>query len=136
MASATATDLPAPSQSAPQSSNTSAATQFQHIKIGTRRSALAQVQARWVEAELKKVQPDRSYEICPVLAQGDKDKVTPLQILSQGENAKSLWTGELEAMLEAGELDVIQHCLKGVPFRTYHCTVKTHQCYRHAHSAT
>lgn len=59
------------------------------------------------------MQPDRTFEICPVLAQGDKDKVTPLQILSQGENAKSLWTGELEAMLATGELDLIQHCLKG-----------------------
>jgi hydroxymethylbilane synthase len=102
MASATATGLSAPSQS-----------QFPTIKIGTRRSALAQVQARWVEEKLKEVEPDRTYEICPVLAQGDKDKVTPLQILSQGENAKSLWTGELEAMLATRELDLIQHCLKG-----------------------
>ncbi|KAJ4290557.1 porphobilinogen deaminase [Kalmusia sp. IMI 367209] len=115
MASATAKDLPAPSQSAPQGTNTSASTQFSPIKIGTRRSALAQVQARWVEQELKKVHPDGTYEICPVLAQGDKDKVTPLQILSQGENAKSLWTGELEALLEDGELDMIQHCLKDMP---------------------
>jgi hydroxymethylbilane synthase len=113
MASATATGLPAPSQSASETSNTSASTQFPTIKIGTRRSALAQVQARWVEEKLKEAQPDRTYEICPVLAQGDKDKVTPLQILSQGENAKSLWTGELEAMLATGELDLIQHCLKG-----------------------
>lgn len=117
MASATATDLPTPSQSTPETSNTSASTQFSPIKIGTRRSALAQVQARWVEAELKKVHPDRTYEICPVLAQGDKDKVTPLQILSQGENAKSLWTGELEAMLAAGDLDMIQHCLKGLSIK-------------------
>lgn len=40
--------------------------------------------------------------------------MTPLQQLSQGENAKSLWTGELEAMLESGELDLIVHCLKGI----------------------
>jgi hydroxymethylbilane synthase len=33
--------------------------------------------------------------------------------LSQGENAKSLWTGELESMLEKGDLDIIVHCLKG-----------------------
>ncbi|KAF9736478.1 hypothetical protein PMIN02_006158 [Paraphaeosphaeria minitans] len=115
MASATDTSLPVPSQPAVETSTTSASTQFPTIKIGTRRSALAQVQARWVEEKLKKVQPDRAYEICPVLAQGDKDKVTPLQILSQGENAKSLWTGELEAMLATGELDLIQHCLKDMP---------------------
>jgi hydroxymethylbilane synthase len=52
--------------------------------------------------------------VCPVLVQGDRDKITPLQQLSQGENAKSLWTGELESMLEGGELDIIVHCLKGM----------------------
>ncbi|KAH7138767.1 porphobilinogen deaminase [Dendryphion nanum] len=85
------------------------------INIGTRQSALAQIQARSVEKALKDAFPDRTYNICPVLAQGDKDKVTPLQQLSQGENAKSLWTGELESMLEAGELDIIVHCLKDMP---------------------
>jgi len=113
MASATATDLQAPSQPTPAASNASVSTQFPPINIGTRRSALAQIQARWVEQALKRSHPDRAYTICPVLAQGDRDKVTPLQQLSQGENAKSLWTGELEAMLEAGELDLIVHCLKG-----------------------
>lgn len=83
------------------------------INIGTRQSALAQIQARGVEQALKDAYPNRTFKICPVLAQGDKDKVTPLQQLSQGENAKSLWTGELESMLEAEELDIIVHCLKG-----------------------
>lgn len=84
------------------------------IKIGTRRSALAQIQARAVEKQLKDAFPDRTYAVHAVLAQGDLDKITPLQQLSQGENAKSLWTGELEAMLELGELDMIVHCLKGM----------------------
>ena len=66
-----------------------------------------------MEQSLKTAFPDRTYNICAVLAQGDKDKVTPLQQLSQGENAKSLWTGELEGMLEKGELSFIVHCLKG-----------------------
>ena len=83
------------------------------INIGTRQSALAQIQARAVESALKDAFPEKSYKICPVLAQGDKDKITPLQQLSQGENAKSLWTGELESMLEAGEVDIIVHSLKG-----------------------
>jgi len=83
------------------------------INIGTRQSTLAQIQARSVESALKSAFPDRTYAICPVLAQGDKDKVTPLQQLSQGENAKSLWTGELEAMLEKGELSFTVNCLKG-----------------------
>ncbi|KAF2734496.1 porphobilinogen deaminase [Polyplosphaeria fusca] len=115
MSSATASDMPVPSQSAPQATTTLASTNFPPINIGTRRSTLAQIQAREVERALKNAYPDRTYNICPVLAQGDRDKVTPLLQLSQGENAKSLWTGELEAMLETGELDIIVHCLKDMP---------------------
>jgi hydroxymethylbilane synthase len=114
MASATATDLDAPDQSAPRTANTSVSTQFPHINIGTRNSTLALIQAHAVSRVLKDAHPDHTYNICPVVVQGDKDKTTPLQQLSQGENAKSLWTGELESMLEKGELDLIVHCLKGM----------------------
>lgn len=116
MASATAPDLQTPSGNVPQTATSSARTLFPTVNIGTRRSTLAQIQARSVEQSLKTAFPERTYNICTVLAQGDKDKVTPLQQLSQGENAKSLWTGELEAMLEQGDLDMIVHCLKGRNF--------------------
>ncbi|KAF1355875.1 porphobilinogen deaminase [Lizonia empirigonia] len=109
MASATASDLQTPSQP------TSASTQFPTVNIGTRNSALALIQANAVKQALKDANPDRTYEIKPVMVQGDKDKITPLQQLSQGENAKSLWTGELESMLEKGDLDIIVHCLKDMP---------------------
>ncbi|KAF1834710.1 porphobilinogen deaminase [Decorospora gaudefroyi] len=115
MASATVTDAPAPTTTNPQGLNTSATTQFPPINIGTRNSVLAQIQARAVESQLKKANPERTYNICPVVVQGDRDKITPLQQLSQGENAKSLWTGELESMLESGDLDIIVHCLKDMP---------------------
>ncbi|KAF1921308.1 porphobilinogen deaminase, dipyromethane cofactor binding domain-containing protein [Ampelomyces quisqualis] len=115
MASATATDLGAPAQNAPQAADTSTSTQFPHVNIGTRNSALAQIQARAVAAALKQAHPERTYNICPVVVEGDRDKITPLQQLSQGENAKSLWTGELESMLEKGDLDIIVHCLKDMP---------------------
>ncbi|KAF1846951.1 porphobilinogen deaminase [Cucurbitaria berberidis CBS 394.84] len=115
MASATATDLQAPPGPSPQAANTSTSTQFPPVNIGTRNSVLAQIQARAVEKALKDAYPDRTYNICPVVVQGDRDKITPLQQLSQGENAKSLWTGELESMLEAGDLDIIVHCLKDMP---------------------
>ncbi|KAF2264850.1 porphobilinogen deaminase [Lojkania enalia] len=115
MASVTASDLQTPSHSTPQDITKSTSTNFPPINIGTRRSVLAQIQAQSVEKALKDAYPDRTYNICPILVQGDKDKITPLQQLSQGENAKSLWTGELESMLEKGELDVIVHCLKDMP---------------------
>jgi hydroxymethylbilane synthase len=125
MASATATGLDAPTQSTPQAENTSTRTQFPPVNIGTRNSALAQIQARAVAAALKKAHPERTYNICPVVVEGDRDKITPLQQLSQGENAKSLWTGELETMLEKGDLDIIVHCLKGTLHVTMHFTAYT-----------
>lgn len=42
---------------------------------------------------------------------GDRDKTTALHAF----NAKSLWTSELEALLEASELDLIVHSLKDMP---------------------
>lgn len=114
MASATAADIQGPSEPTPEGLNTSASTQFPPVNIGTRNSVLAQIQARSVEKTLKEAYPHRTYNICPVVVQGDRDKITPLQQLSQGENAKSLWTGELESMLESGDLDIIVHCLKGM----------------------
>jgi len=114
MASATAADIQGPSHPNPEGLNTSASTQFPAVNIGTRNSVLAQIQARAVERSLKDAYPDRTFNICPVVVQGDRDKITPLQQLSQGENAKSLWTGELESMLESGDLDIIVHCLKGM----------------------
>lgn len=114
MASATASDLPTPSQSTTQGLSMSASTQFPIVNIGTRNSALALVQANAVKQALKDANPGRTFNIKPVMVQGDKDKITPLQQLSQGENAKSLWTGEMESMLEQGDLDIIVHCLKGI----------------------
>jgi hydroxymethylbilane synthase len=40
---------------------------------------------------------------------GDRDKVTALYKFGE----KSLWTGELEELLEKGEVDAIVHSLKG-----------------------
>lgn len=114
MASAAATDLQVPSYASSQAANTSVRSQLPPFNIGTRNSVLAQIQARSVEQALKDGNPHRTYNICPVVVQGDRDKVTPLQQLSQGENAKSLWTGELESMLGSGDLDIIVHCLKGM----------------------
>ena len=119
MASATASDLQTSSQPTPKGLNTSASTQFATVNIGTRNSALALVQANAVKQALKDANPDRTFEIKPVMVQGDRDKITPLQQLSQGENAKSLWTGELESMLEKGDLDIIVHCLKGMGTRPF-----------------
>lgn len=79
------------------------------LRIGTRRSNLAVVQAEGIRDSLKKIAPGRSFEIEALRTLGDKDQSTALYSFG----AKSLWTTELEEKLTSGELDVIVHCLKG-----------------------
>jgi hydroxymethylbilane synthase len=81
------------------------------IHIGTRKSALAMIQADMVLAELKKAHPETQYEIHAMSTMGDKNQVTALHEFG----AKSLWTHELEAQLLEGKLDLIVHCLKDMP---------------------
>lgn len=81
------------------------------LRIGTRRSKLAIVQAEGIRDSLQKTAPNRSYEIETLHTLGDKDKSTALYNFG----AKSLWTSELEEKLTSGQLDVIVHCLKGKP---------------------
>jgi hydroxymethylbilane synthase len=71
-----------------------AATTLPPVKIGTRKS--------W---------PDRQYEIHAMSTMGDNNQTTALHEF----NAKALWTHELEALLDKGELDLIVHSLKGIP---------------------
>ncbi|KAJ5229749.1 hypothetical protein N7489_010457 [Penicillium chrysogenum] len=81
------------------------------LRIGTRRSNLAVVQAEGIRDSLKKIAPERSYEIETLRTLGDRDQLTALYDFG----AKSLWTTELEEKLVSGELDVIVHCLKDMP---------------------
>lgn len=82
-----------------------------HINIGTRKSALAVIQAEMVLADLKKAHPEVEYEIHAMSTKGDKNQTTALHEFG----SKSLWTHELEAQLLEGKLDIIVHCLKDMP---------------------
>lgn len=104
---ATHEELPSTSSRAPLDPTITNAT----IRIGTRRSALAMVQADMVVASLKKAHPENTYEIHAMATMGDKNQVTALHEFG----AKSLWTHELEAQLLDGDLDIIVHCLKDMP---------------------
>jgi hydroxymethylbilane synthase len=81
------------------------------IHIGTRKSALAIVQAEMVLKSLEKAHPEAQYQIHAMSTMGDKNQTTPLHDFG----AKSLWTHELEAGLLEGRLDLIVHCLKDMP---------------------
>ncbi|EEU35339.1 uncharacterized protein NECHADRAFT_81309 [Fusarium vanettenii 77-13-4] len=81
------------------------------LRIGTRRSNLAMVQAEGIRDSLQKIAPDRTFEIEALKTLGDKDKSTALYSFG----AKNLWTTELEEKLTSGDIDVVVHCLKDMP---------------------
>jgi hydroxymethylbilane synthase len=70
------------------------------LRLGTRGSALALAQARWVAERLESV------EIVEVTTAGD---------LARDVGDKSRWTGALESALLAGEIDIAVHSAKDVP---------------------
>jgi hydroxymethylbilane synthase len=75
------------------------------IRVGTRGSALALAQARWVADRL----PDE-VEIVPITTSGDKHKGTvPLSL------DKSRFVKEIEEALLAGDVDLAVHSAKDVP---------------------
>ncbi|KAI3336184.1 porphobilinogen deaminase [Ustulina deusta] len=86
-------------------------TQRPLVRVGSRKSVLALLQAEWVVASLKKLHPDVDFEVRGMLSTADKDKITALYKFG----GKGLWTNELEAALVANELDVIVHCAKDMP---------------------
>lgn len=81
------------------------------VNIGTRRSALALVQAQLIQNLLRKAHPKIEFEIHAMATMGDKNQVIALNEFG----AKSLWTYELENKLLEGKLDIIVHCLKDMP---------------------
>lgn len=83
----------------------------QTFRIGTRRSALAVIQAEHFRDTIKKAHPQHEYEIVAMATMGDKNQVTPLHNFG----AKALWTHELEHDLLEGRLDMVVHCVKDMP---------------------
>lgn len=79
------------------------------IRLGTRRSALAQAQSGHVAAALEKV-TGRSVELVPITSEGDTNRASLSLIGGQGVFATRL----REALL-AGECDFLVHSLKDLP---------------------
>lgn len=80
-----------------------------NIKIGTRKSMLAMWQANYVKDELSK--HGIHVELNPIETKGDK--VLDVSISKIG--SKGVFTEELEAMLENGEIDMAIHSAKDLP---------------------
>lgn len=80
------------------------------IRIGTRGSALARVQAEEVVTALRTAWPHIQVEVVPILPDGDRRKAAPLQSLVRGTFVKGL-----EEPLLKGEIDLAVHSAKDMP---------------------
>jgi hydroxymethylbilane synthase len=81
------------------------------IRIGSRKSQLALVQTYWVQAELQKHFPDRTFEVHTMATQGDK--ILDVALAKIGD--KGLFTKELEMGMLNNETDFAVHSLKDLP---------------------
>ncbi|CAN5609700.1 hydroxymethylbilane synthase [soil metagenome] len=81
------------------------------FRIGTRGSALAQIQAGRVKQRLDATFPSLNCELVVISTQGDRDKQTPLTVIGgQGVFAK-----ELQFALLENRIDCAVHSLKDLP---------------------
>ena len=78
------------------------------IRIGTRKSQLAMIQASFVKEKLESIWSHITFELCPMSTIGDAIQNVPLS--ETGE--KSLFTKELELALLDGAVDLVVHSLK------------------------
>lgn len=81
------------------------------IRIGTRGSALALVQTRWVAERLRDTHPTLEIEEVPVRSAGDIDRKTPLP----EAGGVGFFTTAVEEALLTGACDVAVHSLKDLP---------------------
>lgn len=79
--------------------------------IGSRSSALAMVQARYVRDELKKLYPAADFEIRNIKTTGDK--ISDVALSRIGD--KALFTKELEDALLERRIDLAVHSMKDLP---------------------
>jgi len=79
------------------------------IRLGTRRSALAQAQSGHVAAALEKI-IGRSVELVPITSEGDTNRASLSLIGGQG-----IFATRLREALLAGECDFLVHSLKDLP---------------------
>src|SRR5690554_1410184 len=82
-----------------------------HLRIATRKSALALWQAEYVKARLEQLHPGLQVSLVPMVSRGDKLLDAPLAKIG----GKGLFVKELEAALLANEADLAVHSMKDVP---------------------
>ena len=101
------------------------------LRLGTRKSALAQAQARWTADQLRAAFPDLHVEIVLITTSGDQQSaVTPTKVGAQSNvlgsgfrrndnvpkgGLKALFTREIEEALLDRRIDLAVHSLKDMP---------------------
>jgi hydroxymethylbilane synthase len=100
------------------------------LRIGTRKSALAQAQANWVAHRLRAAQPSLDVEIVLITTSGDlasqpatsktqENDTTPRHGLQMPRattgGLKAMFTKEIEEALLANQIDIAVHSLKDLP---------------------
>lgn len=81
------------------------------VKIGTRGSALALVQAKMTAKKIENADKDIKAELVIVKTQGDKNQISPLDTFG----GKAVFVDEFEQMLLNGEIDIAVHSAKDMP---------------------
>jgi hydroxymethylbilane synthase len=81
------------------------------IRIGTRGSALAVWQAKWVRSQLLPLYPESEVELVKIKTSGDK--ITDVPLAQVG--GKGLFVKEIETALLEGRVDLAVHSMKDMP---------------------
>jgi hydroxymethylbilane synthase len=81
------------------------------LTIGTRGSALALWQARYVAGSIENIHPDIRVDLMKIKTRGDKILDTPLALIG----GKGLFTKEIEEALLDGRVDLAVHSMKDLP---------------------
>ncbi len=91
------------------------------LRLGSRRSALARVQARQVGAELQRIDPAVRIEYRFIEASGDRSSEPDAGLIT----ARGGFSDDLGVMLEQGDIDLAVHSWKDLPYRDRDRTVVT-----------
>ena len=81
------------------------------LRIGTRRSPLALVQAKWVQGRIREHHPQATVEVVPIRTSGDRFRDVPIEKIG----AKGVFIKEIEEALLEGAIDVAVHSMKDLP---------------------
>jgi hydroxymethylbilane synthase len=81
------------------------------LKVGTRKSPLAMKQTEIVLQQLKKINPQQTFEIIGISTKGDRQQQAPLTQIG----GKGVFVKEVEYHLQHGTIDFAVHSLKDMP---------------------